>query len=339
METNFSIEVLRKTFGDIAKGFSFGILWDKGIYIKHLSNFDQIQLDNKKQEIQEKVKSIGLPTESEILERLKKEGVWGDKEDAEILTLQNKIDNLVNTKKNLILISQSKQIEEKINQERAKLNSLLFKKKILVGRTQEIQINELINSYYIQNTIFKDSDFLEPFISEGEFNELEDDQLEELNKFYEDHTLHLSVDHIEHLVINNLFLHYFSLIDSDVSILFGKSLHELTFLQLNLIHIALKFRNIFRECGEIPSNIKDNPQKIVELYEKIKKTEKIIGGDKSNINNDEEGVNIKSVVGAKREDLESIGAKTINKNFIEEAKKNGGKLNALQMLKMLNKNI
>jgi len=338
VEDKFQISVLRKTFSDIARGFSFGILENTDAYIKHLSNIDQIVLDEKRKELLKKNSNIGLPSEKEVLIRLNEEGSWTEKDENSIKELKNKIDNLLDTRKNLFIISQNKQIQEKIDTEQNKLNKLLSTKRKLIGYTQETEIESSLNSFYIQSTIFKDKNFEIPFFKENDFRELEDEDFIKINSFYEENTYYLSNEHIEHLVINNIFLHYFSLIDTDIKSLFGKPICELTFLQLNLLHIALRFRNIFRDCGNIPDEIKDNPEEIVKLYEKSKKIEKMLGKE-SDDNSDEDKISLKSLVGAKKEDLDSIGEKSNNEKIREAAMKNGGTLNTYQLAKLFNKNI
>ena len=107
-------------------------------------------------------------------------------------------------------------------------------------------------------------------------------------------------------------------------------------MQLNLIHAALRFRNIFRECGNIPENIKNQPDEIIKFYDKIKRMEKTLDRD-GDVGSDEAGVSLQSVVGAKKEDLSEMGLTSYNKSLAEEAKKNGGSLNKYQLVEFFNK--
>ena len=74
----------RKIFRDISRGFSKEKLNNEIIYIKHLSQDDQVELDDIEDEYLKAAKKRGLPSEQEMLDLLKEQGVWGDKEEDEI---------------------------------------------------------------------------------------------------------------------------------------------------------------------------------------------------------------------------------------------------------------
>jgi len=74
----------RKIFKEIAQGFSSYFVGEKRRYIKHQSFYDLVDFDDVYAMHMERAKKKGLPSESEIFEDLKKDGMWTEKDDAEI---------------------------------------------------------------------------------------------------------------------------------------------------------------------------------------------------------------------------------------------------------------
>ena len=126
MLEEFSDEILRKTFSDITKGFSFGTYDKRNIYIKHLNSDDQLIIDQEKTRLSKEISEIGLFSEKEKLNMLKENGSWSDKEEAEITSLKEKIENLIVTRKNFTLKTQIDKIEKKIKEEESNLNKILL---------------------------------------------------------------------------------------------------------------------------------------------------------------------------------------------------------------------
>jgi hypothetical protein len=126
----FSTEILRKTFSEITKGFSFGLLGDEIAYIKHLDNTDQIDIDAQREAYIKESAKKKLPNIGEVLERLNIENIWTNEDEDSIRKQKEKIDNLITTRKNMAIPSQSKIVQDKIDEENEKLNINYLKKEI-----------------------------------------------------------------------------------------------------------------------------------------------------------------------------------------------------------------
>ncbi|MFT6604345.1 MAG: hypothetical protein ACJARO_001864, partial [Bacteriovoracaceae bacterium] len=91
---------LRKVLSEIVDGYTKIHLNERTVFVKHFSNNDQCLLEGNYEEVFEKAKKNGLPTEKETLELLIREGIWSNKEEGEIDELKIYSTNLKETKKN-----------------------------------------------------------------------------------------------------------------------------------------------------------------------------------------------------------------------------------------------
>ena len=67
---------LRKVLSEIVDGYTRIDLKDECVFVKHFSSEDQRLLEGNYEEVFEKAKKNGLPTEQETLDLLIKEDVW-----------------------------------------------------------------------------------------------------------------------------------------------------------------------------------------------------------------------------------------------------------------------
>ena len=110
----------RYLFKDIVNGFSEVEFKGRIFYVKHLSSLDQVDLEELEESFYAEAKKRGLPTEEEILARLREEEMWTDADDAEISKTEAYIASLQQTRKQLYLKTQ---IEDNAKEaEKAKQN-------------------------------------------------------------------------------------------------------------------------------------------------------------------------------------------------------------------------
>ena len=74
----------RHIFRDIVAGSSKITHNNQAAYLKHLSVFDQVDIEDIKIFYYEKAKKRGLPTQSESLKRLEEEGLWTSADEGKI---------------------------------------------------------------------------------------------------------------------------------------------------------------------------------------------------------------------------------------------------------------
>jgi hypothetical protein len=74
----------RELFRDIAFGWSQFPHKGRQAYLKHLSVFDQVNIEELKDEFYRKARSRGLPTKKEAMERLAEEEMWTSVDEGKI---------------------------------------------------------------------------------------------------------------------------------------------------------------------------------------------------------------------------------------------------------------
>ena len=114
----------RHIFRDIVSGWSKIIHNKQDAYLKHLSVFDQVDIEDVKNFYYEKAKSRGLPTESESLSRLEEEGLWTSADEGKIKQEQDYLKNSETSKKQLYLKAEIDRANEEIEASKKKLLQL-----------------------------------------------------------------------------------------------------------------------------------------------------------------------------------------------------------------------
>jgi hypothetical protein len=302
-------------------------VFDRKSCIKHFSIFDQSDIEEIKNEYYLKAKSRGLPTEEESLNSLKEEKIWTDKDESELLKSKLYIDTLQKTKSNKFLIAEIKHLNDQIEEEEKKYLSQLGKKRELLGQTCEIYSENRVSELYILKSFFKDEECKIPLFDEEELNELEQEDLvyiiREYNKVYEK----FQDTNIQKIILSDFYTMYMPFCD-DVKNYFNKPIFELSMNQVKLITYSKMFKNIFERYSDIPSTIRQDPEKIFEFINSKEKGKKVLE------NMDKGGAS--TVVGAKKEDYENMGVKGSNSQSLSEMlRKNKGKMDMNDIMKVL----
>jgi len=318
---------LRQSLKEIIDGKTFCEVFDRKSCIKHFSIFDQSDIEEIKNEYYLKAKSRGLPTEEESLNSLKEEKIWTDKDESELLKSKLYIDTLQKTKSNKFLIAEIKHLNDQIEEEEKKYLSQLGKKRELLGQTCEIYSENRVSELYILKSFFKDEECKIPLFDEEELNELEQEDLvyiiREYNKVYEK----FQDTNIQKIILSDFYTMYMPFCD-DVKNYFNKPIFELSMNQVKLITYSKMFKNIFERYSDIPSTIRQDPEKIFEFINSKEKGKKVLE------NMDKGGAS--TVVGAKKEDYENMGVKGSNSQSLSEMlRKNKGKMDMNDIMKVL----
>jgi len=134
---------------------------------------------------------------------------------------------------------------------------------------------------------------------------------------------------IQEAVLSDAFSLYLGQTDKPYDF-FARPVVSLSIYQLKLLVYGRMFLNIFQNVENIPDSVKKSPQELLDFVDSQRKREKT---------QQKGGKNHKSVglVGATKEDLEYYDPSAKTMSVAEELKKNGGKLNAQQMMTLMNK--
>lgn len=302
------IDTLRKLFAEICNGYSPLIWRGRTVYVKHLSHFDQVEIDTEYQRFYDLAKARKIPTTAEKLVWLSQQGIWTKKDDSELRGQSDYLEGLRKTKQQLIAASQIKEMENTINATSAKIYELTARKNNLIDLTCEQYAEQKMQSYYIYLSFCVDKTLEIPLFTKAEFMELEDEELDELNNLYYVFVMSFSAVQLKRLAVAPFFMSYFYI--GEIDGFFACPTCELTYYQLNLLSYAIHFKRLF-EANDIPEAIRGDPDKIEASIDK----NRAIKAAMSKVSN--KGGR-SAVVGVSRADLEAAGIKTETQESFKE---------------------
>lgn len=310
-------KTLRKVFSDVINGYTI-IDYDGEIsYVKHFGSLEQQQLEDHYDRIFKRAQSKGLPTESEMMTFLKEQDLWSQKDEDEFVSNQKYIENLEETKKNLIIPSQIEGIEKDIEQSQKELKEKEDKRNSLLTETCETYARNKSNDYSIYISFYKDESLKEKLFTIEEFDELDKKEISEWFACYMEGSSHLSIDNIKYLAISNIFTMYYNILGvKNLYKLIPHKPYSFSFYQLNLLNYAKILNSIIENYEKIPESIKKHPDRLLAYAESKNKNKEIVEKGKN-----KQGF---SVMGATKEDMGEMGVSDeLSVSPFELAKKKG----------------
>lgn len=315
---------LRKIFLSIAQGYSTSIYESKTVFIKHFNLFDQQKLDDAYEIKLQKLIKQGIQTKEELLQELIEQGKWSAEKESEIQNKENFLKNLIKTKESLILPSQIEQLKDKIEKEKKVIEELREEKTSLLSNSAESFASRYLNDENVFNSFFSDAQLKNTLFTREEFDELDRKEIYSLVRIYNKELGSISLSNIKHLALSGLFSNYFNVSEESPYKIFDKKPLDLTFYQLNLITYCKIFKSIFKNIPDIPDDIRDNPDELLELIGSSKKTKEKIEKIKKAAQSGKQS-RAQSIVGATKKDLEKIGGENSSVMSPQQFLKSKGK--------------
>ena len=322
---------LKLVFSEIVEGYSltrselFGDL-----KIKHINNYDSAKTDIKNNYYFEKAVSQGLPKREEKLEYLIKEKLWDPEKDKEADRLKEMLKGMNRTKSKLFLQAQIDAIKKDIVDNEIKLSNILAEKESVIGFTAEEYANRRINEYYMHISILDEEG--KQLFGENEFDELEQDQVNDIMQVYEKNNRKFKAEILKKISLADFFTNIFYLCEDNVFNFYGKPVIDLTFYQIEIYSYGRYFKSIIQNSEEkIPDHIVDDPDKLIEWAQSSKNVKEVL--EKSS-GDAESGAS--SIMGATKQDLEKAGIDQ-NQDVIDlsqKAQEKGGRLTMEDMMKL-----
>lgn len=312
--------------GEIFDGYTDITFKGKTVYIKHFSIRDQRYIHRFYNKYKSIAESKGIPSEKEMLDSLREDGLWSDDDDRKIIDLEQELDGLRSTKRNSFLPSQKKHIQETIETKQKELHFLFNKKAELVGKTSERYGSQRSNEEFIRYLLYADQQCSRHFFTDDEFANLSEEEVEFFVKENDYISRRLNENNIQHVVLRDFFNMYMSQTE-DVSAFYGKPIIELSVYQLKLAIYARIFFNIFQYNEDIPERMKQDPEAILDFVDRKKNK------DSKNYVNTEKGAS--AVFGATKEDLEAIDPSARKVSLSDEIAKSGGVMNMDQLIELM----
>ena len=156
---NYSDEFYISLIGEVFDGYSTDFFEGQEVFVKHLNIRDQRYIHN----YYEKYKNIalvkGIDSESDMLERLKKDGMWDERDDSKISFLDLEVSNLKKTKDAVFLPSQKETFQKNIDEKTKELYGLKSKRAEVVGVTAESYATSRCGDEMLRFSLFKDNNF------------------------------------------------------------------------------------------------------------------------------------------------------------------------------------
>lgn len=297
------------------------------IFIKHLSYVELAEFDTQYNVYLNESKSKGILSYKEKEQQIIRDEFW--KSDDEInLEINEKIiqDLKINYSKDY-LYSRRQHIKKEIESYQNKINSLRFKKSHYIGQVAEDFANRKLIYNKIINSFFTDKKCLNLLI---ENDDVDDEKYEELQKLYYINQEKLNADNIKKISLSPFFTNIFYLCEDNAYSFYGKPIVNLSNYQCDLILFGRYFKNIMSQRHDIPKEIANDPNELIEWIEIRDNAEKAgIIGD----NNPGDGS--MSVVGGTKKDLELLGIKPEQRfSLKKELEKGGGKLTADKLFEL-----
>tara|TARA_R100000152_G_C6777053_1_gene206646 strand:- start:1627 stop:2619 length:993 start_codon:yes stop_codon:yes gene_type:complete len=317
----------RHLFKDIVFGWSQITYLSKPAYLKHLSVFDQVDIEEVRNAFLEKAKRRGLPTNQEALDRLREEGLWSDVDEGKITEQYNYLKIAETTKKQLYLKNEIERSNEEILEARKKISELERQKDTLMGQTCEKYATSRVSDHYIVRSLYKNSQLNETYYSQDEVDDMTREEMAEIVQVYNSCYSAFDDLHIQKIILQDFYQPYISFTEN-VSNVFSKPLFELSINQVKLVIYSRMFKNIFENYPKIPDRIKQDPEKILDYVNAQEKA-------KDNLKNmDKDGAS--TIVGAKKEDYDYLGIEGSQENSLSaKLKEKGGKMDMKDLMQVL----
>lgn len=322
---------LKLVFSEIVEGYSltrselFGDL-----KIKHINNYDSAKTDIKNNYYFEKAVSQGLPKREEKVEYLIKEKLWDPEKDKEADRLKEMLKGMNRTKSKLFLQAQIDAIKKDIVDNEIKLSNILAEKESVIGFTAEEYANRRINEYYMHISILDEEG--KQLFGENEFDELEQDQVNDIMQVYEKNNRKFKAEILKKISLADFFTNIFYLCEDNVFNFYGKPVIDLTFYQIEIYSYGRYFKSIIQNSEEkIPDHIVEDPDKLIEWAQSSKNVKEVL--EKSS-GDAESGAS--SIMGATKQDLAKAGIDE-NQDVIDlsqKAQEKGGRLTMEDMMKL-----
>jgi hypothetical protein len=315
----------RHLLKEIIDGFSPYFVGESQRFIKHQSFADLVDFEQTYQRYYDRAVKRGLPSEAEILDSLKHDDIWSDKDDKQIETQTFFLESLIKNKKNIFLKSALKRINQQIDEAQEKLNELNNKKNSLLSNSAEKYALNRANDYYMFNSFYKTKKLDEPLYSQEEFEELEAKDVTTLVSIYNEFHSNFSEKNIQNLAIQDFYKIYYSFSESPIDF-FGVPVVKLNNFQLNLLIYTRIFKNIFESHDNIPESTKTDPSALLDYANSSEVREEA----KSKMN---DSSSASTIVGATKEDLEELGIEgKSGASLHKEAEKRGGSLSMKDLM-------
>lgn len=259
--------LLRYILSDIIKGYTLDR--EKGIYIKHLTLDDYVDNEILYDNYYQKLRRKGVENNEELLSRMKKLDFWSDEKENQIKELEETLKVNRESSERATIKEMADQLKEEIKKNEKHYYSLLNEKMSFIAGSCETLAEKKVNEYYIIKSLYKDSNFKEPLLTEEDMEDMDTD-INKYVKIFVKKMDKFSDKNIKKIAIKNFFRNSWDLAKSTFEY-YGQPISQITYYQANLASYAITFGRIFENYPGIDS---DDPDQIIEFSKKRREIEK-----------------------------------------------------------------
>ncbi len=281
----------------------------------------------------------GLPTEAYMLKSLQEEGIWTEKDDKALEDIKTVIERLVIGKKVIYLKSDLDRQNKNIEEEQVRYYNKKAERDRMLGLTAENYAEKKVNEHYIVESFYLDKDFKVPYLNDEYFDNLNEVEMQQIVRLYNDEMDTVSDKNVKRLSIQEFFQVYWSLSTENLYNFFGKPICDLTYFQIKLGSYGRMFRHILEKSESLPDDVKNDPDKLLDYVRAGDNAKQVMeNAGKGAPDND---VVATTMFGANKEELKAIGIQSDggSTTLSEELKKNEAKgkkgLDIHDMMKLL----
>jgi hypothetical protein len=256
------VDLLRKGFRDIARGYSSGFVLSRPVTIKHLSHADHIDQETKREEFYEFARKQGALTIEERTAQMLKLGLWTDEKERKLKEHVEMVVRMTEAKKaNAKMPSMVRDYVKKIEEEQKLLDALQHEKHQLLGLTSDAYADRETADHYILTNIFTDPQMREPCFTQDELDNMEEREVGQIIADYNAAIEPCSELNIKRIAMQPFFQNYFSLVGDNLRDFFGKPICALTFFQVTMLRSGVRFRDIYcnHNTGVWPKDVLADP--------------------------------------------------------------------------------
>lgn len=299
------MDLLRRAFRDITAGHTRATVRGRTAFIRHLSHSDHIDLDQRREDLINDARDMGVPTEADKLVELRKAGQWTDDQDRGLAAAKRYIGELEEGKRNpKIHPSMVAGYVTKIADATKDYEAKALARRRALALTCEAHADRELNDYYIVSNLFDDAAMRTPFMSEWAFDYLPEGEVSEIVNTYNGAMEACSDRNLKRLAMAPFFQRYFGLVGDDLMAFFGKPVATLTLYQVELLRYAGHFRHIYQQhdVSSWRKEVLDDPDLLTDYANAVTKGKADLAQQGAN----EEGA---MVIGLKKEDAKAMGVR------------------------------
>ncbi len=270
-----SDSALRRIYSEVCRGYSEATYLGRATYVKHLTIFDQTEIDAIREMAFDRAANRGIKTEAEKLKWLADKGLWVAKDEAELAGQRAYIDNLEKTRGKLAIKSQVDQMDKQLTEARAKLTKETDRRARLIGLTAEQIADQRAQYEYIRLSFHEDRALSLPMFTPDDVANLTDEEADALLFAYIGIITRFSPANLRQIVISPFFTNQFYLCGDRIETFFGRPMVDLTIFQTNLLHHGQRFRSILTN-NDLPIELLNNPDKIEEYVMRSRNMRQVV---------------------------------------------------------------